>query len=745
MIMKKTELLAPAGSLESLKAAVNAGADAVYIGGTRFGARAYANNLTEEDMKWAIDYTHLHGVSLYMTINTLLKERELEEDLYDYVKPYYEQGLDAVIVQDFGALKALSEWFPALPLHVSTQMTVAGAEGFEFLKDFPNVTRIVTSRELSLEELAHIRNTTEFEIESFIHGALCYCYSGQCLLSSVIGGRSGNRGRCAQPCRLPYDVLENGKCISGNNEKYILSPKDMNTLEILPQLLDMGIDSLKIEGRMKRPEYTAGVVSIYRKYIDRYMESGGKAIRVEEKDIQDLEELFRKRGYSKGFYVQHNGRNMMALSAPSNEKEESERSVYMDALYEKYVNTQKQEKIKGILEVSTENPMKLLLQWNQLEVEVFGQPAMIPKNRAMTAADFEKQLRKTGNTPFEFETLDIHVAGDVFVPNGAINELRRNALEALEQAAVNKYRRTAPPKPEKCVSDVKSDQSQTEPWHPVFHVSVETKEQLDTVLASELPQRIYVDSSCMTMSELAEFCRSGKGRAALEKQAIYYILPPVFRMDTVRAYTEEYNVCKEIPWNGFVVKNLESYQWLLKMNNQKPIVLDANLYTFNKRAADFWKKQPNVEYATLPVELNSRELKDRDCEDAELVVYGHLPMMISAGCVYKSLKRCRKGDNRPFGPDDYYRLKDRKNMKFAVKPVCRECYNVIFNSQPLSLLNLRNQVAGLTPKSLRLSFTLENAFQTQKVLERFEKNYIKNVPVEDFADFTRGHFKRGVE
>ena len=287
--MRKTELLAPAGSLESLKAAVNAGADAVYIGGTKFGARAYANNLTEEDMKWAIDYTHLHGVSLYMTINTLLKDRELEEDLYNYVKPYYEHGLDAVIVQDFGVLKALSEWFPDLPLHVSTQMTVTGAEGFEFLKDFPNVTRIVTSRELSMEELAHIRHNTDFEIESFIHGALCYCYSGQCLLSSVIGGRSGNRGRCAQPCRLPYDVLENGSCISGKDEKYILSPKDMNTLEILPQLLDMGIDSLKIEGRMKRPEYTAGVVSIYRKYIDRYMQSGGKDIKVEKKDIQDLE------------------------------------------------------------------------------------------------------------------------------------------------------------------------------------------------------------------------------------------------------------------------------------------------------------------------------------------------------------------------------------------------------------------------------------------------------------------------
>ena len=739
--MRKTELLAPAGSLESLKAAVNAGADAVYIGGTRFGARAYANNLTEEDMKWAIDYAHLHGVSLYMTINTLLKEKELEEDLYDYVKPYYEQGLDAVIVQDFGVLKALSEWFPDLPIHVSTQMTVTGAEGFEFLKDFPNVTRIVTSRELSLEELSHIRNSTEFEIESFIHGALCYCYSGQCLLSSVIGGRSGNRGRCAQPCRLPYDVLENGKCISEKNEKYILSPKDMNTLEILPQLLDMGIDSLKIEGRMKRPEYTAGVVSIYRKYIDRYMESEGKDLRIEKKDIQDLEELFRKRGYSKGFYVQHNGRNMMALSAPSNEKEESERSVFMDALYEKYVNHQKQEKIKGILEVSTENPMKLLLQWGELEVEVFGQNAMVPKNRAMAAADFEKQLRKTGNTAFEFETLTVNVVGDVFVPNGAINELRRKGLEALEEAKVTAYRRVAPQKSSKETStDIYRDV-----WMPKVHVSVETKEQLDAVLTSDLPKNVYVDSSFMSMTEFSRFCQSQKGAEALEKQQLFYILPPVFRKETAAAFTEEYLSLQEIPWHGFVVKNLESYQWLLKMDNKKPVIIDANLYTFNKRAAKFWMEQPNVLYTTLPVELNFRELKHRDCTGSELIVYGHLPMMISAGCVYKSLKRCRKGDKRTLSPDEYYRLKDRKNMKFAVKPVCRECYNIIFNSQPLSLLNLREQVAELAPESVRLSFTLENAAQTRMVLDAFEKNYIKNVTVEDFSDFTRGHFKRGVE
>lgn len=741
--MKRTELLAPAGSLESLKAAVNAGADAVYIGGTRFGARAYADNLTEEDMKWAIDYAHLHGVSLYMTINTLLKEKELENELYDYVKPYYEHGLDAVIVQDLGVLCALSEWFPDLPLHVSTQMTVTGEEGFAFLKQFPNVTRIVTSRELSMEEVQNIRNTTDLEIESFIHGALCYCYSGQCLFSSVIGGRSGNRGRCAQPCRLPYDVLENGKCISTENEKYILSPKDMNTLELLPQILDMGIDSLKIEGRMKRPEYTAGVVSIYRKYIDKYMEAGGKLDKIQKKDIQDLEELFRKRGYSKGFYVQHNGRNMMALSAPENEKEEAQRSIYMDSLYEKYVKTEKKEKIKGILEVSTEKNIHLVLQWNQLEISVEAEPAMVPKNRAMTAEDFEKQMRKTGNTPFEFEDLKIEISGDVFVPNGALNELRRNGLAKLQETAVSKYRRTAKERP--VVLKKKENEGENQGWQPVFHVSVETKEQFKAAAASNLAESIYIDSSMMRMSELESFCNTEPGKKLLDQKSLFYILPPVFRMETAKAFAEEYESLKNLSFTGFVVKNLEGYQWLLNQKIEKPVIIDANLYTFNQRAKAFWKGQKNVLFETLPVELNFRELEARGCREDELIVYGHLPMMISAGCVYKSLKRCRKGDKRPLEPMAYYRLKDRKNMKFAVKPVCRECYNVIYNSQPLSLLNMRNQVAALEPASVRLAFSLENEAQTKEVLELFEKNYKNHVPVKELSDFTRGHLKRGVE
>ena len=260
---RKIEILSPAGSYESMKAAIAAGADAVYIGGSRFGARAYADNLTEEQLLEAIDYVHLHGRKIYLTVNTLLKEKELRESFYEYLRPYYERGLDAVIVQDIGVLQFVKEHFPDLPIHASTQMTITNALGARFLEE-QGVERVVTARELQLEEIKNIREKTDVEIESFVHGALCYCYSGQCLYSSMLGGRSGNRGQCAQPCRLPYKV-------NGSKESsYVLSLKDICTLEYIPELVEAGIDSFKIEGRMKKPEYVALVTAMYRKYSVLY-------------------------------------------------------------------------------------------------------------------------------------------------------------------------------------------------------------------------------------------------------------------------------------------------------------------------------------------------------------------------------------------------------------------------------------------------------------------------------------------
>ena len=274
MEKRRVEILAPAGSYESMVAAVNAGANAVYIGGSRFGARAYADNLDEEAMIRAIDFVHLHNCRIYMTVNTLVKEKELPE-LYGYLKPYYEAGLDAVLVQDLGVFSYIREYFPDLPLHISTQMTVTGKYSAADLKRMGAV-RVVPAREFSLKEIREIGETTGLEVETFVHGALCYCYSGQCLFSSLIGGRSGNRGRCAQTCRLPFDVEKGDKVLGGKNEKYVLSLKDLCTLDLLPEILEAGVTSLKIEGRMKTALYVATVARTYRMAIDDYLEDPKK-------------------------------------------------------------------------------------------------------------------------------------------------------------------------------------------------------------------------------------------------------------------------------------------------------------------------------------------------------------------------------------------------------------------------------------------------------------------------------------
>ena len=260
MRREEIELLAPAGSYEGFEAAIGAGADAVYVGGAAFGARAYAKNFGEEELLRAIDTAHIHGRKLYLTVNTLLKNRELSEQLYDYLLPYYKEGLDAVIIQDMGVFKMIREMFPGMHLHASTQMTVTGAAGAAYMKQL-GASRVVMAREMSFAEIREIHDKVGIEIESFVHGALCYCYSGQCLLSSMLGGRSGNRGRCAQPCRLPYEVYkkdQKSRIACGN---YVLSPKDLCTIDAIPALAESGIFSFKIEGRMKQAEYAVLVDS----------------------------------------------------------------------------------------------------------------------------------------------------------------------------------------------------------------------------------------------------------------------------------------------------------------------------------------------------------------------------------------------------------------------------------------------------------------------------------------------------
>ena len=316
--MKKNqlELLAPAGSYDIFRAVLNAGADAVYVGGGQFGARAYANNFSEEELLRAINEAHIHGKQLYLTVNTLLKEEELEAQLYDYLRPYYEQGLDAVIVQDMGAFQFIREYFPKMDIHTSTQMTICNRYGAEMMKEL-GATRVVTAREMSFAEIKDIADHVDIEIESFVHGALCYCYSGQCLFSSMLGGRSGNRGRCAQPCRLPYAVLDE-KHREYKKDAYVLSLKDMCGIKDLRGLADAGVYSLKIEGRMKQIPYAAGVVSYYRKYIDLFL--SGQETQVSEEDYRAVLALGNRCGFTDGYYHRHNGSDMVTFTKPNYEK-----------------------------------------------------------------------------------------------------------------------------------------------------------------------------------------------------------------------------------------------------------------------------------------------------------------------------------------------------------------------------------------------------------------------------------------
>ena len=429
-----------------MKACIAAGADAIYMGLPKFSARAYADNEAEGSYIDAIDYAHLHGVKLYCTVNTLFKERELEEELEETIRPLYQAGLDAVIVQDFGVMKRISSLFPDLPVHVSTQAAVTGRRTAVFLKRY-HVTRIVPARELSFSEIRDLSEGSGLEIECFVHGALCYSYSGVCLFSSLAAGRSGNRGRCGQPCRLPYRVSEeNGRSLSSPEEAYALSMKDLNTLKILPKIVDAGVTSLKIEGRMKKAEYAAGVTSIYRKYLDRFLRDEKAPYSVEGADEGHLFFLFNRQGFTSGYYEQHSGREMIALKEKEFRREEGSFLEYVRA---EFIRREKETPVMIGYEVRRGLPVSL-----RIETMIDGRrfiyvlpetSSFIPdpaKTSETTKEEIEKQFSKTGGTGFSVLSIEGKADPGLFLPVGKMNELRRTALSGLKEAILKTYRRS---------------------------------------------------------------------------------------------------------------------------------------------------------------------------------------------------------------------------------------------------------------------------------------------------------------
>jgi len=760
-VKRGAEILAPAGSFESMKAAVAAGADAVYIGGNKFGARAYADNLDEDRMKEAIDYAHLHGCRIYMTVNTLVKEREMKE-LYSYLLPYYEQGLDAVIVQDMGVFSFVKRHFPDLDVHASTQMTVTGAPGAALIGRM-GASRIVTARELSLEEIEEIYRETGAEIESFVHGALCYCYSGQCLFSSLIGGRSGNRGRCAQTCRLPFSVRRGKELLNGKNEKYVLSLKDLCSLDILPDILEAGVFSLKIEGRMKSPRYTAGVVSIYRKYVDQYMKYGRKGYQVDPADRKTLLDLFDRGGQTEGYYREHNGRDMVVLKEKPAFREEN-RPLY-DYLDKTYVNASLQEPVLGWARAAEGEELRLKLQTDSfgstIEAEVSGGPVQTAKNQPMAAERIEKQLNKTGNTPFYFQSLQVETEGNCFIPVQELNELRRNAFEKLETQILSQFRRQEPSGHENGEGDGKKAQegklqkreiseNGTEGEkkgreQAVLHVSLEEPEGLETVLSFRQAAVISIDAAGFPAESWKQTVLNCHERG---KECLL-LLPHIYRAEAKRYFDAQLRELSEAGFDGAVIRAWEEAELIARWRREgvffpKITVFDHGLYSFNSLSEEWMEQMLPGETIrfTAPLELNSRELEEKGIRGEELMVYGNIPMMVTAQCLKKTLEGCT-------GRPELLWMKDRKGKEFPVKNHCRFCYNTIYNSSPLSLLADRSLIERLGPSVLRLSFTTEQPERIREVLKAFSEEFIsgteKGGAPELSGEFTRGHFKRGAE
>lgn len=818
----KYEVLAPAGSYSCMVAAFNAGADAVYLGGNLFGARASANNFTKEELLSAIEYAHLRGKKVFLTVNTLLKNTQLQTQLYDYIEPLYMAGLDAVIVQDFGVLEFIREHFPDMDIHASTQMTVTGPDFARRLKEY-GVTRIVPARELSYSEIKSIYEATKLEIECFVHGALCYCYSGMCLLSSIIGGRSGNRGRCAQPCRLPYEVSFGDKTIRGD---YPLSPADLCTLNIIPDILESGVYSLKIEGRMKKPEYVAIVSAMYRKYVDMYETHGREGYRVDENDIRILKDIYNRGEFTDGYYKRHNGSEIMSVKRPNhtgtraaiildyNKKRQeitaraleklnandvleiflphsddvvsvksidvNEGAVFTTRVSKDIGHFNKNKKAAKRYIMRTRNNMLisdiektyLLAASESLEkiiiggavVVCLGMPVSIdvwcddihahiegaiPKeaeNRPVSVDDITKQIKKTGATPFEFDVHDLTVTVDdgLFISIKELNQLRRAVLDSLQekissQASSNRntkhnitlndnkllpsdrhaYQEENTSNSYK--NDMESNPTYEKPEKSIISAYVSSREQFEAAVTGNNVTMIAFEAD-IPVKFWNEFIKT----AHTNNKEIFLSLPYVFREHGRSFLKKHIDFFRDNKLDGYVFRSMEEISWFDRhMLDRKKTVLDNTIYGFNDKALGFLS-QYNPYLITASYELNMKELNHLKSKRLEICVYGNIPVMISAGCIKKTYNRCD-------GKEGITIIRDRLGNSFKCKNQCAFCYNIIYNSKPLNLVDVADML-NENFISRKYMFTTESAAQTQRILSG-----------QTGTDFTRGHFKRGVD
>lgn len=781
--MKKIELLSPAGGVESIHAAVQNGTDAIYLGGSRFSARAYASNFTDEDMEKVVDYCHTYGVKIYVTVNTLIKENEIK-DVIAYIGFLYKIGVDALIVQDVGIAALIKKNFSDFEIHASTQMTIHNAEGALYYKEL-GFKRIVLSRELSLKEIKYISKDLNIETEMFVHGALCVCYSGQCLMSSVIGGRSGNRGRCAQPCRLPYTLINESNLES--KKGYFLSTKDICTLNDVEDIINSGTASLKIEGRMKRPEYVAGVVSAYRKAIDSVYSNTEYDVKEEEKKLL---KLFNREGFSKAYLFGNVGKDMMAYNFPKNtgiklgkvldngevllEEEvnlkDGIRAGEKGAVVSKIIKAGKEvlaakngekvrlypefykksdivyktsdEKFLKELSGSYEDKYKkkialdLVVKFEvgkqvflkavineEVYSECFGEKVEKAQRKPVTKEKLEENLRKTGNTPFEIKNIKFESYEEGFLPISHINLVRRELLEKLQNSITIKFKRET-----KSVLDFSIGNNKKEYKSPEFMIGVCFENQLKAAVSMGFKD-IIVDLFSKKSPKNLKLYNLGNDIN------IYLKIPNIIK-------DEFEEVCKLIDENIGSIKGIVTANAgiLRKYGSRINIIGDYKLNIFNAFAASFYKDLKGV---CISTELTRQEIKgiaEKRLVETQLLVYGKVETMVSEYCPIGSTfgGKCSKSNCAGACLNGNYVLKDRKGVSFNVV-TDKYCRSHVYNPIPLNLLDKIYEIREMGVDSLRIDFINEDENEVEKVLKMIKENQV------DMKNYTRGSYKRGVE
>ena len=738
----KPEILAPAGQIKSVYGAFNAGADAVYLGAPSFSARAFAKNLTIEEICEALDYAHIHGKKIYLTMNTLVKNEELVEAL-ELLKPLYEHNLDGIIVQDLGLIKLIHELFPELPIHGSTQLAITSSEGIEALKKM-NVTRIVPARELSLDEIKKLKSTG-MEVECFIHGAMCYCYSGKCLFSSIAGGRSGNRGRCAGPCRKEYDTYIDGKKVNSPNERYPISMRDMCLIDNICDFIDAGVDSFKIEGRMKAPEYSAGVSAIYREVIDEYMKTG---IRPDTKAYKEkLMKLYIRANTSTGYLYEENGRDMISLSSPSYQGISDEDKADISR---RFIDVVK--KIPVSFDVYAYSGSPLIVEGyvdkkdygasedQQLRERVEGVTCQEAEKRALDEDTVRKQLSKLGDSFFELKDINFYTDNNSFVMVSAINEVRRQIVNRLYELICG--RRMSIPDLDERLSKVREKCQESKGRNDIANkllIGVKKRSQLDAVLDNidslDVSGIIIDVFSDVFVSNIADILQKLRGSGI----KLYFRLPSVVRENRLGVIRNKIqNATALLEWDGIYAGGLDAYNLALDYFDSSSIILDEGHYVYNN-----FSEQLSLELAggyTSSYEHSGRELYEfNEPASRQMIIYGYIPLMHTANCLLKTFKKCNKNSSSVIN------IKDEAGRDFKVECNHELCLNVIYNYLPLNLFGrLENMKKNGLASVYRMEFTMESAGETVDILDIY-KSSLGGLEVKTEGAFTSGHYKRGVD